>query len=97
MKTCILLTTCVTVKTSYFNKYNTPEARLEEYVNSIKKWITFTNLDIYVIESSNYNFPEFKNEPRVKIYSFKLKISKNGPIFRNFKWGSILKRNIKIW
>ena len=50
MNTCILLTTCVNIKTQYFNKYNTPDVRLNDYIISIKKWIANTNLDIFFDE-----------------------------------------------
>jgi len=75
--TCILLTTCVTIKTNYFNKYNTPRERLNMYINVINKWLNNTNLDIYVVESSKYPFKEFLNNPRIKIYSFESKSKYN--------------------
>jgi hypothetical protein len=57
---CILLTTCVN---------NNPE-RLSIYLDRIHKYLKYTNLSFYIVESSGYTFPEFKNNPRVKIYSF---------------------------
>jgi hypothetical protein len=70
-KTCILLTTTVYINTDYKNEYNSPESRLNIYIDSINEWLQKTNLIIYVVESSNYNFPEYSNNPRVKVYSFK--------------------------
>lgn len=70
--TCILLTTTVYINTTeYLNENNTPEVRLKQYIDSINKWIKFTDLNIYIVESSNYGFPEYKNNPRVKVYTFK--------------------------
>ena len=70
--TCILLTTTVYINTTdYMNEYNSPESRLKLYLDNINEWLENTNLIIYVVESSNYNFPEYKNNPRVKIFTFK--------------------------
>ena len=72
MGTCILLTTTVYINTTdYMNEYNSPESRLKLYLDTIDEWLENTNLIIYVVESSNYNFPEYKNNPRVKIFTFK--------------------------
>jgi hypothetical protein len=70
-KTCILLTTTVYINTDYKNDYNSPESRLKIYKESIDEWLEKTNLIIYVVESSNYKFPEYSDNPRVKVYSFK--------------------------
>jgi len=68
---CILLTTTVFINTEdYKNDYNSPESRLKLYLESIDDWLNNTNLTIYIVESSNYSFPEYKNNPRVKIYTF---------------------------
>ena len=70
--TCVLLTTTVYINTTeYLNENNTPEARLKQYIDSINRWLKNTDLDIYIVESSNYDFPEYKNNPRVKVYTFK--------------------------
>ena len=72
MGTCILLTTTVYINTTdYMNEYNSPESRLKLYLDTINEWLKNTNLTIYVVESSNYSFPEYKNNPRVKIFTFK--------------------------
>ena len=69
--TCILLTTTVYINTKdYLNNFNSPEARLKIYKDCIDKWLANTDLIIYVVESSNYDFPEYKNNPRVKVYTF---------------------------
>jgi hypothetical protein len=68
LDTCILLTT--TVNTDFLNQDNTPEIRLKIYIDSINEWLNNTNLTLYVVESSNYDFPEFKDNPRVKVFSF---------------------------
>ena len=69
--TCVLLTTTVYINTEYKNASNTPEIRLKLYVDCINEWLSNTNLTIYIVESSNYDFPEFKNNPRVKVFTFK--------------------------
>jgi hypothetical protein len=70
--TCILLTSTVYINTTdYKNDYNSPESRLKLYLETINDWLTYTKLPIYIVESSNYSFPEFANNPRVKIFTFK--------------------------
>lgn len=70
--TCILLTSTVHINTDdYKNIYNTPEARLKIYTDAINDWLQNTNMTIYIVESSNYNFPEYSGNPRVKVFSFK--------------------------
>jgi hypothetical protein len=72
MGTCVLLTTTVYINTTdYMNEYNSSESRLKLYLNCINEWLKNTNLIIYIVESSNYSFPEYKNNPRVKIFTFK--------------------------
>ena len=69
--TCVLLTTTVYINTAdYKNDYNSPKSRLKIYIDSINKWLKNTNLTLYIVESSKYSFPEFKNNPRVKVCSF---------------------------
>ena len=70
--TCVLLTSTVYINTTdYLNEYNSPESRLKIYRESINKWLNNTDLTIYIVESSNYDFPEYKNNDRVKIFTFK--------------------------
>ena len=76
--TCILLTTCVNIKTDYSSikkgvdkSINTPEFRLKLYTDSINKWLKYTNFDIKIVESSDYPFNQYKSNPRVQVYSFK--------------------------
>ena len=59
-KWIILLTTAV----------NNDEKRKKLYINSINKWLKNTSFDIFVVESSNYNFDEIKND-RLHVYTFK--------------------------
>lgn len=63
--TCILLTTCINTINGDINE------RLNLYLNVINEYLNKTNLSIYVVESSGYNFPEFKNNPRIIVHSFK--------------------------
>jgi hypothetical protein len=74
---CILLTTCVNIKTSYYNKNNTPEVRFNIYKDVIDKWLKNTGFDIKIVESSNYKFKEYLDNPRVEIYSFSSKSKYN--------------------
>jgi hypothetical protein len=43
--------------------------RKELYTTVINKWLTYTDLPIYVVESSNYNFDEIKHD-RLKVFAF---------------------------
>jgi hypothetical protein len=43
--------------------------RKELYTKVIKNWLTYTDLPIFVVESSNYNFDEIKHD-RLKVFSF---------------------------
>lgn len=66
---CILLTTTVFINTN--NDFDSPKNRLKIYIDTINDYLNFTDLIIYVVESSDYIFPEFKDNPRVKVYAFK--------------------------
>ena len=59
-KWIILLTTAV----------NNDEERKQIYINAINKWLNNTSFDIFVVESSNYNFDEIQND-RLHVYTFK--------------------------
>jgi hypothetical protein len=59
-KWIILLTTAV----------NNDEERKKLYINSINKWLKNTSFDIFVVESSDYNFDEIKND-RLHVFTFK--------------------------
>jgi hypothetical protein len=75
-KWIILLTTCVNphLQTNYFKKKNNEiNYRKKLYVEQINKWISKTNLFIYVVDSSGYEYPEIKeNKDKIKIISFNL-------------------------
>lgn len=58
-KWIILLTTAV----------NNDEERKKIYINAINKWLNNTSFDIFVIESSNYNFDEIQND-RLYVHTF---------------------------
>ena len=64
MSWAILLTSCVRT-----NKPDDP--RMGYYMDSIKSWLNNTSLPIFIVESSNYTFPEFANT-RLKVCSFNL-------------------------
>jgi hypothetical protein len=59
-KWIILLTTAV----------NNDEERKKIYISAINKWLNNTSFDIFVVESSGYNFDEIKND-RLHVYTFK--------------------------
>jgi hypothetical protein len=64
-KYAILLTSCVR------ETPNQSPSRLSYYLRAIDSWLNKTNLPIFIVESSNYNFPEFNNT-RLKVCSFDL-------------------------
>ena len=64
-KYAILLTSCVR------EPHNQSPSRLSYYLRAIDSWLNKTNLPIFIVESSNYNFPEFNNT-RLKVCSFDL-------------------------
>jgi hypothetical protein len=57
----IVLTTCV----------NDDPKRKSIYVDRINKYLQFTKVNLYIVESSGYTFPEYEGNPRIKVYSFK--------------------------
>ena len=59
-KWIILLTTAV----------NNDENRKKTYIDSITKWLNNTPFYIFVVESSNYPFNEFKDNDRFYCYTF---------------------------
>ena len=73
-KWIVLLTMCVHIKQNELDK-NSNEIndiinyRRELYTNVIKKWLANTDLPIFVVESSNYNFEEIKHD-RLKVFAF---------------------------
>lgn len=64
MNWAILLTSCV-------RSNNPNDERKQYYLRAIKDWLEKTNLPIFIVESSNYTFPEFK-DTRLKVCSFNL-------------------------
>jgi hypothetical protein len=64
MRWAILLTSCVRTKKA-------DDPRMGYYLDSIKNWLDKTSLPIFIVESSNYTFPEFANT-RLKVCSFNL-------------------------
>jgi hypothetical protein len=53
------------------------ESRKKMYFNSIRKWLDNTSFDIFLVESSGYSFPEFSDESRLYVYTFKQPPVKN--------------------
>jgi hypothetical protein len=64
MKFAVLLTSCVRS-----HKKNDP--RMSYYLRAINDWLNKTELPIFIVESSGYNFPEFK-DTRLKVCTFDL-------------------------
>lgn len=73
-KWIVLLTMCVK-QNKLEKKINSNEIndmikyRIELYTEVINKWLTNTDLPIFVVESSNYNFKEIKHD-RLKVFAF---------------------------
>lgn len=63
----ILMTTCVSPQ--IFQKDDSPIIRKKLYEETIMLWLTCTNLDIYVMESSGSTL-DIPNHPRINMYSF---------------------------
>ena len=82
-KTCILLTTAVHVNSDIHNinqKKNNIDYRKKQYIDVINSYIKKSSHPLYVVDSSGYSFPEFKNNDNVYIYSYNLNIAHNGYI-----------------
>jgi hypothetical protein len=65
-KFCILLTSC-------YNRENYSDQELQKiqgiYRKVINRWLNKTNIPIFVVDSSNYTYPEFSNT-RLRVCSF---------------------------
>ena len=61
---CILLTTCVNRQKDTLENYT---KRIDMYRNTIARWLE-TGLPIFVIDSSNYTFDEFKDTSLIVTY-----------------------------
>jgi hypothetical protein len=57
-KICLLLTTTINTHDVEFNNQANPTERLNIYLNKINKWLRYTNLNIVVVENSNYTLSE---------------------------------------
>lgn len=72
-KWIVLLTMCVKPnqqdRNTNENINDVVNYRKELYTSVIKRWLTYTNLHIYVVESSNYHFDDIKHE-RLKVFAF---------------------------
>jgi len=67
-KVCVLLTTCTITKS--INGIGNEEERIKMYNEVINNYLNKTSINIYIVNSSGYTFPEFKNNPRIFIYSY---------------------------
>lgn len=72
-KWAVLITSCVNLNQSdrdlNQNSSLIADYRKNLYINKITKWLTYTKLPIYVVESSGYNFSEIKHD-RLVVFSF---------------------------
>lgn len=71
METMIILTTTVFVQDKLYIFQNNPEERINTYLTSINKWLNHTEFNILVVDNSGYTFPEFEENERFQIISFK--------------------------
>ena len=71
---CILLTTSVYLNHKHSSKQikNSPDFRKKQYIEVIEKYKSIYNGIIYIVDSSGYEFNEFKHEKNIKILSFDL-------------------------
>ena len=74
-KICIILTCCVKPQNVNDLLMTNYQERLKIYLKSIKQWLEKTNLNIIVVDNSNYQFPELveyldKYKSRFEIVSF---------------------------
>lgn len=78
IKPCILLTTTVHINNKIPLLYQkNKQERVDTYLKSIEKWLTYTSLPIVVVENSGYTFPEIKS-PNLEIIAFDSKDYKYG-------------------
>jgi hypothetical protein len=67
----ILLTTTVFVQDKLYIFQHNPQERINIYLTSINKWLNNTDFNILVVDNSGYTFPEFEENERFQIISFK--------------------------
>jgi hypothetical protein len=92
-KNIILLTMCVDTKS---NKNMDKEYRLQLYKDTINKYLKNTNLEIFIIESSNNKELKklYENNNRIHIHIFDLK--KNKDLIKFNKGHTLYKNNNRI-
>ena len=66
----IILTTTVYPQDKCYLHQTDPEERLQNYLKSIKQWLN-SPFKITVVENSGYTFPEFEENERLQLFSFK--------------------------
>ena len=71
METLIILTTTIFVQDKIYIHQIDPEERINTYLTSINKWLNLTNFNILVVDNSGYTFPEFEENERLQLFSFK--------------------------
>ena len=70
METILLTTTVFVQDKLYIFQYN-PQERINTYLTSINKWLNNTDFNILVVDNSGYTFPEFEENDRFQVISFK--------------------------
>lgn len=78
MSITLILTTTVHVDSNSAFQVNKNE-RVSQYIKSIKKWLLYTNLNIVVVEKSNYHFEELQHEQELYKHRFEICTYKEVP------------------
>ena len=65
--TLLLTCTCSVQDNISWLKNRDSRQRRDHYIKNIKKWLTQTNLDIVIVENSNYNFKELEKDKSDKL------------------------------
>ena len=85
---CILLTTC----TKSLKGYGNENDRILMYNTVINNYLNNSFINIYITNSSGYNFPEFQNNPRVFIFTYIQHNNHSGKYYSSYyEANSILK------
>ena len=91
-KISIILTCCVNVNFNIGCLYQTDKhERINIYVKAINKWIDETTLNIIVVESSGYSFPELQSKVNNRFQIITFDANNNTECNQlHFNWQEIL-------
>jgi hypothetical protein len=59
---------------------NEAEYRKKQYIDAINLYIKYSNTPLYVVDSSGYSFPEYKDNNKIHVFSYDLNSAYNGYI-----------------